>query len=130
MAINFFRHLAFLMRMALFSLAPVLARLTVAAAIGLAAGGCWISENLVTSGLAAPGSPAVEKNPVLLVATTRRATAERPWFGSQRGRGLTFAEARLAAPDRSITGRVASIVTGDWALAGVEKVQSYGAANA
>jgi len=119
------------MRIALFSLAPVLARLTLASAVGLAASGCWISENLVTSGIAVPGSPAVEKDPVLLVATTRRATGERPWFGSQRGRGLTFAEARLSPPDRSLTGRVASMVTGDWSLASVDKVQSgEGAANA
>ena len=44
----------------------------------------------------------------------------------QRGRGLAFAEARLSAPDRSLTGRVASIVTGDWGLAAVEKVRSEG----
>jgi esterase/lipase superfamily enzyme len=118
------------MRLALPS-PTLLARLTVAAGLGLATGGCWISDALVTGGVAAPGArPSVDKEPVLLVATTRRATAERPWFGSQRGRGLTFAEARLAAPDRSITGRVASIVTGDWGLAGVEKVQSEGAADA
>src|SRR5918998_313287 len=106
-------------------------RLALAAAIGLATSGCWIGDALVTGGVAAPGArPSLDKEPVLLVATTRRPTAERPWFGGQRGRGLTFAEARLAAPDRSVTGRVASIVTGDWGLAGVEKVQSEGAANA
>jgi esterase/lipase superfamily enzyme len=121
----------FVMRMASIPFAPTLARLTVAAAVGLAAGGCWISDSLITGGLAAPGSgPAVERDPVLLVATTRRATAERPWFGAQRGRGLTFAEARLSPPDRSLSGRVASVVTGDWSLAGVGKVQSDGAAGA
>ena len=119
------------MRMAFLSLAPILARLTVVAAIGLSASGCWISDQLVTSGIAAQGSgPALDREPVLLVATTRRATSERPWFGSQRGRGLTFAEARLSPPDRSLTGRVASIVGGDWSLASVDKTKSEGAANA
>jgi esterase/lipase superfamily enzyme len=110
----------------------VLARLAVAVGLGLATGGCWISDALVTGGVAAPGArPSVDKEPVLLVATTRRATAARPWFGSERGRGLTFAEARLTAPDRSLTGRVASMVTGDWGLAAVDKVQSgEGAASA
>jgi esterase/lipase superfamily enzyme len=103
----------------------------VVTAIGLATSGCWISDTLVTSGVAAPGSgPVLEKDPVLLVATTRRATADRPWFGSQRGRGLTFAEARLTPPDRSLTGRVASVVTGDWSVASVEKAKTDGAANA
>ncbi len=109
----------------------VLARLTLAATLGLATSGCWIGDALVTGGVAAPGArPSVDKEPVLLVATTRRAIAERPWFGAQRGRGLTFAEARLSAPDRSLGGRVASMVTGDWGLAAVEKVKSEGAADA
>jgi esterase/lipase superfamily enzyme len=120
----------FPMRMALPS-PTSLVRLTVAVALGLATGGCWISDAIVTGGVAASGTgPSLEKKPVLLVATTRRATAERPWFGAQRGRGLAFAEARLTAPDRSLTGRVASIVSGDWSLAAVEKVRSDGAANA
>jgi esterase/lipase superfamily enzyme len=119
------------MRMALPSL-NLLARLSLAAALGLMTGGCWISDALVTGGVAAPGAarPSLAKEPVLLVATTRRPIAERPWFGGQRGRGLAFAEARLSAPDRSLTGRVASIVTGDWGLAAVEKVRSEGAAGA
>jgi esterase/lipase superfamily enzyme len=109
--------------------ATTVARLAAAALIGTAAGGCWISESLVTSGLAAPGArAALEKEPVLLVATTRRATGERPWFSSQRGRGLTFAEARLAPPDRSLPGRVASLVAGDWSLAAVDKVDDASAA--
>jgi esterase/lipase superfamily enzyme len=122
------------MRMTLLSLpfsALPLARLAVVAAIGLSAGACGVTDGLVTSGIAAPGSrAAVDREPVLLVATTRRPTAERPWFGSQRGRGLTFAEARVSPPDRSITGRVASMVTGDWSVASVEKTQGENAASA
>ncbi|HEX2727207.1 MAG TPA: alpha/beta fold hydrolase [Beijerinckiaceae bacterium] len=87
--------------------------------------GCWLTESLVTSGVAAPSArPSLDQDPVLLVATTRRAITERPWFGAQRGRGLTFAEARLSPPDRSLTGRVASIVTGDWNLSAIERTDN------
>jgi esterase/lipase superfamily enzyme len=111
--------------------APALARIVVAAALGLMTSGCWLTENLVTSGLAAPSArPALDTDPVLLVASTRRPIAERPWFGAQRARGLTFAEARLAPPDRSLTGRVASIVTGDWNLSAIERTESKDAAGA
>lgn len=111
--------------------APALARVLVAAALGLTTSGCWLTESLVTSGVAAPNArPALDQDPVLLVATTRRAISERPWFGPQRGRGLTFAEARLSPPDRSLTGRVASIVTGDWNLSAIERTDSQNAAGA
>jgi esterase/lipase superfamily enzyme len=107
-----------------------LVRLVCAAALGLGTAACSLSENIVTGGIAAPSRPALEKEPVLLVATTRRPMEEKPWFGTKRGQGLTFAQARLSPPDRSITGRVASLVTGDWSLAAVEKTQSSGAAQA
>lgn len=109
---------------------PALARLVVAATLGLTTSGCWLTETFVTSGVAAPSRPALDQDPVLLVATTRRAISDRPWFGSQRGRGLTFAQARLSPPDRSLTGRVASVVTGDWNLAAIERTDSQDAANA
>lgn len=113
------------------TLAQTIGRLALVAAVGLSVGGCWISETLVSSGVAAPGSvPSLDRDPVLLVATTRRPTSEKPWFGSQRGRGLTFAEARLSPPDRSLTGRVASMVTGDWHVASVHNTQNEGAASA
>jgi esterase/lipase superfamily enzyme len=99
--------------------------------MGLSTAGCGGSDGLITGGVAAPGSrAALSTDPVLLVATTRRATNERPWFTAQRGRGLTFAAARLSPPDQSLTGRVASIVTGDWSVASVDKVQNQGATNA
>jgi esterase/lipase superfamily enzyme len=106
-------------------------RLPAAALIGFLVSGCWVNESLITTGTAAPVSrQALAHDPTLLVATTRRAAQGRPWFGAQRGRGLTFAEARLTPPDTSITGRVASLVTGDWNIAEVDKVQSDGAAGA
>jgi hypothetical protein len=75
------------MRMVPLSLAPILARLVLVVAIALAASGCGVGEGLMTSGIAAPGArAALDNNPTLLVATTRRASAERPWFGTQRAR--------------------------------------------
>jgi esterase/lipase superfamily enzyme len=60
------------------------------------------------------------------VATTRQQAGEppeRPFFTGKRGTGLVYAEATMSPPDRSLTGRVASVVTGDWAVASVGKVE-------
>jgi len=63
------------------------------------------------------------KEPTLLVATTRKPTpgGRQPFFGSDRGAGLTFAEARLSPPGRGISGQVSSVVSGDWAVLGLDK---------
>src|SRR3954452_7182011 len=90
-----------------------LARLTVAVLLGLPAAGCL---DTLAAGGPSGAAPAVDRGAVLLVATTRRAADDpdrSPWFGGQRGKGLTFAEARLTGPDRSPVGRMASVVTGD-----------------
>lgn len=112
----------------------VLARVVLAGLIGLAASGCWVNDSLITGGIGAPGPGAtLVKKPTLLVATTRQVTerpGKGPWFGSKRGRGLSFAEARLSVPDRSLTGRVASVVTGDWNVTGIDKIEQDKAAQA
>jgi esterase/lipase superfamily enzyme len=112
----------------LFLFVPV--RVVVAAALSLSNVACSGPDGLAGGITAAGPRAALDRDPVLLVATTRRMTAERPWFGSERGRGLTFAEARLSPPDRSLTGRVASIITGDWTIASMDKTQSEGATDA
>lgn len=111
-----------------------LARVLLAGLIGLAASGCWVNDAVITGGIgpSAPGA-ALTKAPTLLVATTRQVTDEPgkgPWFGSKRGRGLSFAKAHLSVPDRSLTGRVASVVNGDWNVASVDAVEEQGAAQA
>jgi len=109
------------------------ARVALVFAASLTVGGCWSLDGMTTTGVAAPGRAALERDPTLLVATTRRPAdnpAQKPWFTSQRGQGLAFAEAKLAPPDRSLTGRVASVVTGDWAVATVDSVQEQGGARA
>jgi len=69
---------------------------------------------------------ALDVSPVLLIATTRRPAAgnppKAPFFGSERGRGLSFAEARMTAPDRSLIGKVSSVVSGDWGVRSVGDV--------
>lgn len=72
----------------------------------------------------------IGKAPTLLVATTRRPTQDGapPYFNSDRGSGLIFAEARLAPPGRGIAGQVSSVVSGDWAVMGVDKRSSSDAA--
>ena len=101
---------------------------------GLLGSGCWIAEGVVTGALTSgPSAGALSREPSLLVASTRRAAGnpgERPWFGSERGKGLAFAEAKLTPPDRSLIGRAASVVTGDWAVASVGPVQDSGGAQA
>lgn len=65
---------------------------------------------------------ALGREPELLVATTRRPAGDggSPFFGRERGTGLTFAEARLSPPGRGVSGRVSSAVNGDWAVLGLE----------
>jgi esterase/lipase superfamily enzyme len=106
------------------------AQAAAAVLLGLSLAGC-LDTGLSTGSIGTGSRPAIDRTPVLLVATTRRTADDperSPWFGSQRGRGLTVAEARLAAPDRSFTGRVASVVTGDWSIASVRRVEQGEAA--
>lgn len=65
-----------------------------------------------------------------MVATTRKPSSDGrpPFFGADRGTALTFAEAQLSPPGRGISGRVSSVVSGDWAVLGLEKRTSVDAA--
>src|SRR5918911_1242149 len=62
-------------------------------------------------------------NPVLLVATTRKPVsgAKKPWFGPERGPGMSLARAKLAPPAE---GRfsLAAVGLDDWHLDAVETV--------
>ena len=105
-----------------------LARLTVAVLLGLPAAGCL---DTLAAGGPSGAAPAVDRGAVLLVATTRRAADDpdrSPWFGGQRGKGLTFAEARLTRPDRSLVVRMASVVERRREVASVRRVAQGGAA--
>lgn len=92
---------------------------------GLAA---CVADGLATGTAGGPEkSSALDVSPVLLVATTRKPVGnppKAPYFSSDRGRGLSFAEVRLASPDRSLIGKVSAVVTGDWAVSAVPQVQT------
>jgi esterase/lipase superfamily enzyme len=109
------------------------ARFALVALAALAFAACSAADAIVTGGFGPAQETALAKHPTLLVATNRKPAAnpgEKPWFGAGRGRGLAFAEAQLSGPDRSLTGRVASVVTGDWAIASVGPAREAGAAQA
>jgi esterase/lipase superfamily enzyme len=72
-------------------------------------------------------------DPVLLVATMRKpgpsATAS-PFFTSDRGTGLVFAEARLALPRSGITAQVTSLGQTGWSVTELRNRVTAGAAQA
>jgi len=101
------------------------------ALFGLGLAGCAQSEASVSPFIGPADSSAFGKEPQLLVATTRRPTGDRPpYFGSERGSGLTFAEVRLSAPGRGVAAQVSSVVSGDWAVLGVTRRSASDAARA
>lgn len=110
-------------------LAP-LRKLAGAAMVALVLGGCLGVDGGAGAGdtrAMLPGDPA------LLVATTRRAAdppGERPFFGPERGNGLSFARARMAPPAEGLTARVTNLVSGGWRVTGVEDVTRDDAADA
>lgn len=88
------------------------------------------------AGGAGPGDDpraTMTREPTLLVATTRRPVTpagERPFFGPERGTGLTFARARMTPPATGLTARVTNVVSGGWRVAGVDDITSREASDA
>jgi esterase/lipase superfamily enzyme len=111
--------------------APRLARLSLAFALSMTLAGCF---SLGGGGARTDEAFASIRNePVLLVATTRRPAGnlgQSPFFGSERGAGLSFARARMTPPSRSLAGRVASVVTGGWRVDSIEDLTQNDAAAA
>jgi esterase/lipase superfamily enzyme len=103
-----------------------------AGAAGLAPSlGACVTDDLGASGSLPERQSALDVMPVLLVATTRKpvGTPPRPpYFNSERGRGLSFAEVRLSPPDRSLLGKVSAVITGDWTIGAVPKTETGPAA--
>jgi esterase/lipase superfamily enzyme len=88
------------------------------AASALALGGC--------AGLAATSprfdASEISTRPTILVATTRKPVnggRAKPWFGTERARGMTVARATMTPPD---DGRfsLSSVGLSDWSIAAVE----------
>ncbi|MCK1362712.1 alpha/beta fold hydrolase [Bradyrhizobium sp. 199] len=88
----------------------------------LALGGC--------AGLGATGArfdaSSLSVDPTLLVVTTRKpvnGARAKPWFGPERATSMTFARAKLVAPDESRLS-LASVGLGDWRLDRVEPMSA------
>jgi esterase/lipase superfamily enzyme len=95
----------------------------------LSLAGCLATEENAAS--LRRGRPGVERDPTLLIATTRLPVGDpiqKPWFSGQRAQGLIYTKAQLSRPDRSLTARVT--LSTDWTIASVEPVQRDNAAQA
>jgi esterase/lipase superfamily enzyme len=105
-----------------------LSRLVIVGLASLALSGCVGDD----SALVSPASfkTGLEKDPKLLVATTRLPVGDppkKPWFSSERSADMIFAEARLTPPSDSLLGRVTA---SDWTIAKVDNVERSNAAQA
>src|SRR6478735_1039920 len=75
--------------------------------VTLSLAGCLATEENAAS--LRRGRPGVERDPTLLIATTRLPVGDpiqKPWFSGQRAQGLIYTKAQLSRPDRSLTVRV------------------------
>jgi esterase/lipase superfamily enzyme len=91
------------------------------AASALALGGC---ASLAATGQRFDASEVVTR-PTIIVATTRKPVSGgrvKPWFGPERGRGMTIARAAMTPPD---DGRfsLSSVGLADWSVASIEPAQ-------
>ncbi|KFC64087.1 Hypothetical protein precursor [Bosea sp. LC85] len=110
--------------------APSRRFVALAALLSLALSACAQTEAAISpfSETAHAESSTFGREPVLLVATTRKSLGDRePFFGPDRGSGLSFAEARLSPPGRGV---VAATVGSDWRVVGVSNRTSTNAARA
>jgi esterase/lipase superfamily enzyme len=100
---------------------------------GLSLGACVFNERGLQSpyDVAREGATAISDMPSVLVATTRKANGnpeKSPFFGADRGTGLSFAEVNVAPPSRAVTAALTSLVTSDWAVTGVGRRTTSSAA--
>ncbi|WP_243375219.1 alpha/beta hydrolase [Microvirga solisilvae] len=103
-----------------------LSRLIIACLAAITLSGCMGDDNALMSPLSAP-PPGLEKDPKLLVATTRLPVGDppkKPWFSGERSPDLVYAEARLTPPSESLIGG------SGWSIAKVEGVNRSNAAQA
>jgi esterase/lipase superfamily enzyme len=96
-------------------------RLAAVLAAALSLSGCLFNERGLTSPyqVAREGVTPIQDEPVLLVASTRRPVpglARAPWLTADRGPGLTFLQAEVTPPDRSITGSITGVLSSAWGV--------------
>ncbi|HRK23669.1 MAG TPA: alpha/beta fold hydrolase [Beijerinckiaceae bacterium] len=95
-------------------------RAALSSLVALPLAGCWAGPYSSHEGAALAAR--TNDAPVLHVITSRRLAgsgAQPPYFDWRRAAELTYAEARYARPDRSVLGRIGSVVSGDFGMSEV-----------
>lgn len=103
-----------------------ISRIAVVCLAAVTLSGCLGDDNALTSPISSP-LPGLEKDPKLLVATTRLPVGDppkKPWFSSERASDMIYAEARLTPPSNSFIGG------SGWSIAKVDSVTRSNAAQA
>jgi esterase/lipase superfamily enzyme len=110
-----------------------LARAALLGVLALGLSGCLMNEAAMNSPFQDPGLSAssLAEEGTLLVASTRKASeaGKAPYFTTERGAGLTFARAKINAPD-NVFSRKPSPRQPDWAVLGLEGQASQNGAEA
>jgi esterase/lipase superfamily enzyme len=104
-----------------------ISRLAVVCLTAITLSGCiGGDDNALMSPLSSP-VPGLEKDPKLLIATTRLPVGDppkKPWFSSERSPDLVYAEARLTPPSGSLIG------SSEWTISKVDSLNRTNAAQA
>lgn len=112
----------------------VMLRWLIASCLALTLSGCVFNDRGLQSpyAVAREGATPFSDRPTILLATTRKASDKpdrSPYFTTDRGSGLTFAEVGVEPPATTIAASIASIVTSNWAVTNVTRRTSAGAAD-
>lgn len=111
----------------------LLMRAMLVGALSLGLSGCLMNETALNSPFQDPGLSAssLAEEGTLLVASTRKSneSGKAPYFTAERGSGLTFARARVNAPD-NVFSRKPSPRLADWAVLGLEGLAGQNGAQA
>lgn len=96
---------------------PVSRRRLLAGLAALPLGGC-LSASEHSGGVAKADAEALAREPILHVATTRRLVSgdHSPFFDASRSQKLSYARASLTPPDKSLLGRLGTLVTSDYSV--------------
>jgi esterase/lipase superfamily enzyme len=111
-----------------------LLRLATACCLSLALAGCIFNDRGLQSpyAVAREGATPFSDRPTILLATTRKVNDKpdrSPYFTTDRGSGLTFAEVSVEPPPTTIAASLTSIVSSNWAVTNVARRTPAGAAD-
>ena len=103
-----------------------LSRLAIVCLAAVTLSGCIGDDNVLSGPLTSPRA-GLEKDPTLLVATTRLPVGDppkKPWFSGERAPDLIYAQARLSPPSNSLIGG------SEWTITKVDSLDRTNAAQA